>query len=194
MCAVSSYPNNSAVVFFMPFDECFSCVDQHNIEGALACSNGLASRQAKGLAFGQRVSAPFDVAVGCAFAGPARLADVKIGPVLRQYSSIIKSRSSMLSVLGLPPAAFCTLLAAKSNAAMGFKRVPLNPSKPTERLALQLFNRICRPPLPATTQTIVKRRLCKRSNDAIALQQPLPNEFLQIVARGEKSDQARVSE
>jgi hypothetical protein len=29
-------------------------------------------------------------------------------------------------------------------------------------------------------------------NDALAPQRPLPNEFLQIVARGEKSDQAPV--
>jgi hypothetical protein len=43
--------------------------------------NGLAARQAKGFALGQRVLAPFDVAVRRAFAEPIGLPDMKISPV-----------------------------------------------------------------------------------------------------------------
>src|ERR1700730_7513650 len=67
-----------APLFFWPFDGCFGCVDQDDVEHPLACSNRLAPRQPKGFALGQRVFAPFDVAVDGAFAEPIGLRDMKI--------------------------------------------------------------------------------------------------------------------
>jgi putative SOS response-associated peptidase YedK len=49
-------------------------------------------------------------------------------------------------------------------------------------------------PVLLTTEQEFDTWLDGTVNDAIALQRPLPNEFLQIVARGEKSDQAPVGE
>src|ERR1700720_709755 len=95
--STSSCPSSSAVVFLEAFDGCFGRVDQNNVKDVAARSNGLAPRQPEGLAARQRVFAPFDVAVRHALADPVSLRD-------------IRSWSSMQSVLGLPPAAFCLRL------------------------------------------------------------------------------------
>jgi hypothetical protein len=49
-------------------------------------------------------------------------------------------------------------------------------------------------PVPLTIEQEIDTWLDGSVNDAIALQRPLPNEFLRIVAMGEKSDQAPVGE
>src|SRR3979411_1946062 len=120
----------------------------------------------KGFAFGQRVFAPFDVAVRRALADPVGLPDMKIGPV---FAPIFKHHQKLIfdaERVGLATGRLLLAFGVRKHRRHRFKCVPLNTGKPPEYLTYQLFDRIKshrRLPLAATNQTGVKRRLCKRS-------------------------------
>jgi hypothetical protein len=122
--------------------------------------------QAKGFAFGERVFAPFDVAVGRAFAETVALRDVKIGavfaPVCEHHQKLVFDAKRV----GF--AASCLLLAfgGKKRRAIASNvplRTPVSCRNASPFSSLTDSNLMAAPFLAATNQTVVKKRLCKRS-------------------------------